>query len=228
MKYTYLVIDAASFIIPFLFTFHSRIRFHKRWKWFLPALTVVALFFCCWDSLFVYWGVWGFNERYISGIKIFNLPIEEILFFFCIPYACTFSYHCFSFLLPRVTSSWPSGIIAYTLIFFLIAGMFLWINQLYPFITFLLLTAILLLTAKEKYLAVFFLTCLIMVIPFLFVNGLLTGTGLDEPVVIYNSNEITGIRFFTIPLEDFFFGMLMMLMNVAGMEFLQKNYPAHE
>ncbi len=67
-----------------------------------------------------------------------------------------------------------------------------------------------------------------MLIPFLIVNGLLTGTGLDEPVVIYNSNEITGIRFFTIPLEDFFFGMLMVLMNVAGMEFLQKNYPAHE
>ncbi len=156
MKYTYLAINAASFIIPFLFTFHPRIRFYKRWRSFLPALTGVALFFCCWDSLFVYWGVWGFNERYISGIKIFNLPIEEILFFFCIPYACIFSYHCFSLLLPRVTSKWPSGLIAYTLIIFLIAGMFLWLNQLYPFTTFLLLTAILLYTAREKYLAVFF------------------------------------------------------------------------
>ncbi len=49
---------------------------------------------------------------------------------------------------------------------------------------------------------------------FLTVNGILTGTGLDTPVVNYNPEDYIGLRIFTIPIEDFFYGYEMILWNL--------------
>jgi lycopene cyclase domain-containing protein len=55
---------------------------------------------------------------------------------------------------------------------------------------------------------------LILLIPFLIVNGILTGTGLEEPVVRYNHSETLGIRLLTIPVEDIFYGFELLLLNL--------------
>jgi len=54
-----------------------------------------------------------------------------------------------------------------------------------------------------------------LLVPFLIVNGILTGSGLDEPVVIYNKTEIVNIRLFAIPVEDVFYGLELFLLNLA-------------
>ena len=67
----------------------------------------------------------------------------------------------------------------------------------------------------------FLLAYLIILIPFLLVNGLLTAI----PVVLYNDSENLGIRLYTIPIEDIFYGMLLIMMNVIGYERLKiKNH----
>lgn len=221
MKLTYLIIDVTSLIIPFVFSFHPRLQFYKRWKWFLPVLFGVAIFFCCWDILFTYLGVWGFNEKYITGIKIFNLPIEEVLFFICIPYACVFSFHCFDIFLKRDFFSVFAKWIAYTLALFLFAGAILSFERIYTLTTFMLLSGLLIVIAQRRFAGKFFFTYLVMLIPFFIVNGMLTGTGINDPVVWYNQDEIIGLRFFTIPVEDFFYAMLLMLLNVTGMKLFE-------
>ena len=73
---------------------------------------------------------------------------------------------------------------------------------------------------KVKWLSRFYFAYLILQIPFLIVNGILTGTGLKEPIVWYNASHIIGWRILTIPFEDIFYGMAMLLMSIAIYEYL--------
>ncbi|MCA9398077.1 lycopene cyclase domain-containing protein, partial [candidate division WWE3 bacterium] len=76
--------------MPLLFSFERRIRYITRWKEYLPAVTLTALLFLIKDAYFTYLGIWGFSESFITGIKLYTLPLEEILFFFVIPYSSLF------------------------------------------------------------------------------------------------------------------------------------------
>ena len=49
-------------------------------------------------------------------------------------------------------------------------------------------------------------------------NGILTGTGLEEPVVWYNDDENLGIRLLTIPIEDIGYAFTMIFGNVFLIE----------
>ena len=67
---------------------------------------------------------------------------------------------------------------------------------------------------KREILKTYFITFLIILIPFALVNGILTGSFIDEPVVIYNNAENLGIRTGTIPIEDSGFAFSMLLMSL--------------
>lgn len=97
MDYTYLLINIFTVLIPFSFSFHPKINFHKTWYAFFPAVSMTGFLFIIWDIWFTHLGIWSFNPRYLTGIEIATLPLGEILFFFCIPYACVIIYHCMNF-----------------------------------------------------------------------------------------------------------------------------------
>src|SRR5690606_377739 len=71
-----------------------KIRFDKHFLAFLKASVLVAVPFIIWDALFTKFGIWWFNTDYTLGLTIFGLPIEEGLFFICIPFACVFTFFC--------------------------------------------------------------------------------------------------------------------------------------
>jgi len=214
MKYTYLLVNFFTIIVPFLFSFHPKLNFYKTWKSFFPAVIGTAFFFLVWDAYFTGLGVWGFNKDYVVGVYLYNLPLEEILFFFCIPYACVFTYHCLDLWLKVLKSDkWISLIFILVCV---IAAIFNFQNAytLFAFLTLSLLLLIAKYVLRVTWLMKFYFIYGILLFPFLIVNGILTGTGIENPVVWYNENEIIGWRILTIPFEDIFYGMAMVLMNL--------------
>lgn len=224
MWFTYLLVDFFCILFPLLFSFHPKIKFYTQWRFMaLPALAT-ATFFIVWDILFTHLNVWAFNPNYICGIYVFNLPIEEVLFFFCIPYACVFTYYCVNKFLKIAPPQKLFFSASSILIAILLTVALLNISLLYTSVTFLLTSLLLLVLFLKRapYLKVFMISFLFILIPFFISNGILTGSFLNEPVVIYNKVYNLGFRMFTIPVEDTFYGMLLLLMNVSGYEMLKK------
>ena len=222
MTYLYLLLNLGTISIPFLFSFHPRLQFAKTWYAFWPACLLTAGIFLVWDVLFTVWGVWGFNPTYLVGLEWLGLPLEEWLFFICIPYACTFTYACLKKLVKRDFFGKYAVRITQGLIIGLTGLGLLNLDQMYTSVTFLLTAAFLvglLWWRKPDYLGHFFLAYLVIYAgPFLLVNGTLTGSFIPDQVVWYNNAENFAIRVFTIPVEDFIYGMLLYIMNVAFYE----------
>lgn len=222
--YTYLLVNAGCIIVPFLFSFHPKLNFYKEWRCFLPPCLLVAAFFLAWDILFTHLGVWRFNHAYVIGSFLWGLPLEEYLFFVCIPFACVFSYHAFTKLLPAPLAERPVNIAYWLLsIILMITALIKW-DALYTNTTFLLLSLVLIyfLSKRYQFLPVFFLCYLFILIPFTISNGILTGSFIGRVVVQYNDQENLGIRLLTIPIEDIFYGKLLLLLNVFGFEMMRK------
>ncbi|CUT04727.1 lycopene cyclase domain-containing protein, partial [Candidatus Kryptobacter tengchongensis] len=73
-----------------------------------------------------------------------------------------------------------------------------------------------------KFAKEFAISYLILLFPFLIVNGTLTGSFTAEPIVWYNENAILGIRVLTIPIEDFLYAFSLIILNIALVDFLIK------
>ena len=217
MKSLYLLVDLFTLIIPLLFSFHPKIKFYKSWRYFLPANIIVAIIFITWDAYFTYKGIWSFNSDYITGIYFLNQPIEEILFFICIPFSCVFTYYCLN---KFYDLSWkPKPETTICIIFssaLLLIGLIFW-NKHYTSFTLIslgLVSLALKFIAKVKWFGKVISVYAILIIPFLLVNGILTGSGIKDAVVQYNNAEIIGLRLRTIPIEDVFYGFELFLLNV--------------
>ncbi|REC44259.1 lycopene cyclase domain-containing protein [Chryseobacterium sp. 5_R23647] len=216
-QYTYLAINFFTIIICFIFSFHPKIKFHRHFKAFLLSSIVVALFFIAWDVWFTANGVWWFNDKYLIGKRLFGLPIEELLFFICIPFSCVFTYFCLD---KFFKLDWKPSIQKVFVIISIISCLILAIifrDKIYSFVTFLttaITLIILYFVLKVKWIGKASFIYLILMPGFLAVNGILTGTGLDSPIVNYNPKDFIGFRILTIPIEDTVYGYEMILWNL--------------
>ena len=195
--YLYFYLHLFTFVPVFLLSFDKKVAFYKTWKYLFPAIFIVGVFFILWDVIFTTKGVWGFNEDYVTGFKIFHLPIEEWLFFVTVPFACVFIYECLIAYFPNdIFKNIEKGISWILIGLFLLVAVLNW-DKLYSFSA-SFLAGLLLIYCKffisKPFLSRFYGAFLISLIPFLLLNGVLTGGFTREPVVMYNPEEFLGIR----------------------------------
>lgn len=214
---TYLYVNLAAIAIPLLASFHPAIRFDKKWFAVWPAIIITATGFLLWDSLYTHLGVWGFNPMHLMGVQLVNLPLEEWLFFICIPYACLFTYEALKQLIRKDVLAPYKGLITMVFVVGLLGLAAFNLERLYTSVTFII-TGLYLIGHqyfwKKAYLARFWLAYFVLLIPFFLTNGVLTGSFIEEEVVWYQPNHFMGIRVGTIPFEDSIYGLLLILMNI--------------
>ena len=213
----YLKILILSTFVPVIFSFHPKVKFYIFYKSIFRATLLVSTIYILWDIIFTKLGIWGFNNQYLNGIYIFNLPMEEILFFLCIPFCCLYTYHLVEkFNISFFKNFHWEKIKIYFLFVVLVVGLINY-TKLYTFICFVMFSLVLFIVNKSSIninFNFFYTTFILIIIPFLIINGALTGLFFDQTVVWYNNKEILGLRIFTIPIEDAFYAHQLILLNL--------------
>ncbi len=222
MKWTYFFIDFATLFFPIVLSFESKVHYFKSWKnAFLSAL-IIAIPFLIWDSLFTEWGFWGFNEDYITGIKVFNLPIEEILFFIIIPFACTFIYEVVKYYFRKYQLTLLNRIFFFAIPLYAILISTFGETGYYTLSVIITSSIVLSWLILQKDYSKIPLAFIISLLPFFIMNGVLTGAITDEPVVWYNEAQKVAGRIGTIPYEDILYSFTLLVSNMLLFEFIQK------
>lgn len=227
MNALYLLLNLGSISIPFLFSFHPKLKFYKYWKALFLSIVLTMVIFIPWDVIFTKHGIWGFNENYFLNTSILRLPIEEWLFFICIPYACVFTHYALLYYFPNVKLSKKTTFSLTILLCFSLFGLIILnTNKWYTLVNFTYALILIPIVVKNnlELLQKFFLTFIVMLIPFFLVNGILTGSFIPDEVVWYNNEENLGIRLFTIPVEDTIYAFTLILTNIFLTEYFQKRF----
>jgi len=223
-QYLYLGVLAFALSYPLAQSFEHRIHYAASWKYLFPGLLVTAAFFIVWDIWFTQLGVWEFNSRYVLGLFFLDLPLEEWLFFFIVPFSSMFIYEVLNYFFPKDYFLPFAKAFVWILAPFLLVLAVLHLDKWYTSVNFLVgaLTLIIhYLIFKDKYLGRFIFAYLVHLIPLMLCNGILTGGLTEEPVVIYNNAENLGIRIWTVPIEDLIYSMILFLMNLSIFEYLR-------
>lgn len=219
--YLYLLLNIGSIAIPFALSFDKKVHFYTYWKSLFAGGVVMGVIYITWDIFFTHFGIWGFNDDYLTGIYLYKLPLEECLFFVTIPYACIFVYETLRSYLKRDFFESISLPFSWGLIIFLLAGAIYYHDRTYTLVNFLscaFFIGIHILLFGKRHIGWFYLAFLVCLIPFYLVNGILTSI----PVVWYNPDEIIGLRVGTIPFEDHFYNMGMLLCTLTVYEWCNK------
>lgn len=66
------------------------------------AVLPVAVVFLSWDAIAIAAGVWTYNPRYVTGLRLpLRIPVEELAFFLVVPVCAVLTYGCVQAVLTR-------------------------------------------------------------------------------------------------------------------------------
>ena len=225
MPHLYLYLNIFTILFPLILSFDKKVAFYKSWGRLFLGILIMSMIFIPWDILFTETGIWGFNPDYLTGIYFFNIPLEECLFFLTVPFASVFIYACLDAYFPKKIKVGGKVVLSLFSIVLICLGLY-YIDKAYTSITFISCGLFILLLQhafKVPFLPKFFRAYVIVLIPFFIVNGVLTGSFIDNEVVWYSSNHITNFRVVTIPIEDFIYNLLMLLLTITVYETSKKS-----
>jgi lycopene cyclase domain-containing protein len=221
MTLEYLIFNLIIFTSPIIGGLLYKNTTWPKLKPTLIAITIPATLYIIWDILVTDY-FWYFNPNHITNIKLANLPIEEILFFFTIPFSCLFLWANFNQLLknkkPKLhTINKYHNKIKFIIISILILCTMYSILNTLPYtltVTLVLILTIILTHQITPHLFKnprFYLFLLITLILTTIFNGYLTA----RPIVTYNPQFKTNLNIYTIPIEDYLYSLSLITLVIS-------------
>jgi lycopene cyclase domain-containing protein len=210
-RYTYLYLHLFTIVPVLCLSFDRKVAYYREWRYLFPAMLIVGAGFIVWDAYKAYVGVWGFNYAHLLGGGLLGLPWEEWLFFVTVPIASIFIYVCLNAYFPGDPLQKLDRIISPLLIGLWTLGALCNLQRMYTATTFILAAGFLAyhyIYVPNTYRSRFYRAYAVIIVPFLLVNGVLTGGFTNAPVVVYNPEEFMGLRLVSVPIEDSVYGFL--------------------
>ena len=94
-KWQYLLLLGGCLLITLPLEFFGEGVYRQPRRLLRAMLPVVAVFLV-WDAVAIVFDVWHYNPRYVSGINVPFMPLEELLFFIVIPLCGLLTYNAVS------------------------------------------------------------------------------------------------------------------------------------
>ena len=95
-SYMFVLIIALS--VPLVVSFWPPLKFYRYPKALALSIFFVFFLFGAWDVFATWRGHWTFNPQGVWRMRIFLLPLEEVLFFIVIPFCCIFTWETIKFI----------------------------------------------------------------------------------------------------------------------------------
>lgn len=91
-KWQYLLVLGGCLLVTLPLEFFGEGVYRQPLR-LLRALTPVLVVFLIWDAVAIALDIWRYNPRYVSGINVPFMPLEEFLFFVVIPLCGLLTYN---------------------------------------------------------------------------------------------------------------------------------------
>lgn len=99
----YLAVMAGCVVVTLPLEFVFKARVYSRWRRLVATLVPVLAVFITWDVLAIHAHEWAY--RRLTGVRLGNLPIEELVFFLVIPTCAILTLEA----VRRLRPSWWAG-----------------------------------------------------------------------------------------------------------------------
>ena len=206
MHLEYLIFNIIVISGPLLFGSFRPFYFLDRLRDALISAGIIAIPYIIWDAL-VTGTHWMFNSQYTLDFRIAHLPIEEWMFFITVPVACLFTWEMILRRSKNASTAFGKKLRSLIIILPVISIWFFLSGKEYTGLVFIFITLGIFLDMYFKTNLVLkkqFYVYMVLIIFFtLIFNGYLTW----RPVVLYGESYQMGFRIFTIPIEDFGYGI---------------------
>ncbi len=222
VKGLYLLLDGLTLFFPLVLSFDQRVHFFSKWRSVFFASLIVAIPFLIWDIIFTENGFWGFNADYLVGLNIYNLPIEEVLFFFVVPFACAFIYECCKYYFRSTSFKFLNRILFFVIPLYALILSLLEPTGWYTLSVVISSGIVLFMWLRKPHFQFIGIAFLISLVPFLLVNGVLTGGATSQPVVWYSEAQKVAPRIWTIPMEDVLYSFTLIVGVLLGTEYFEE------
>jgi len=205
MNIEYLLFDLFIFFLSTLSIFVVKGTRYPQLRPAFFAILSVSIPYIVWDALVTGWW-WEFNSRYTLGFSLGPLPVEEVLFFFVVPWSCLIIWENLKELVTgRVTAQLELFV---ALVGLLTLGTSVSQGWWYSASIGGLMCVLSLMSYRYGQWLRWKVSGLYLVIVFLLTcifNGYLTA----RPVVIYNTFTKSNLNLGTIPIEDIIYGLVL-------------------
>jgi hypothetical protein len=218
MKFAFLALAIAPLLFPLIFQFDKKLFSDGNFKAALGASLVSTIVFSVICIVQHWFGLLSYNDT--MGIFFKDIPLEQYLLNFTFSFAAIGLYQYLNLKFPKNDLQRYSLAMSNLLLGLCVAFLFFAYTKWYTLSTFATLLVLLLFIeyiGKLRFMYRAYRAFVVMLVPFYIIYGILFWSG----TITIAKNQLSGMCLASIPIENHFVALAMMLVSIYMFEFFR-------